>query len=302
MLLFTCSAAWSRDCRAAHGQNCQAPPADCFHCSARAADPCGNMCGRNANQPSASTFCGFNITTDNKATCCAARGGPRTAPATCFGCFSRLNPPPSDVHCDRPTPPPGQSTRAPVAHCGDLEIVDAETCDKFCADPNDHEGTPENGKWTPDPDGAGRRKATCCCFAPGTQRPSTCCVDTDSTPVTQPPAAECSVTGPCTQKGLTVLRNASFADACKKQTFDCDFDAPPGTPEFENCEAVETFLRAAYGNTGDSSFLDCCQCLKNSLTQWGGARLLQQLYPQAYQSIIPEINSVDCNDDDADDD
>lgn len=292
---------WSQACRAAHGANCPAPPSGCFSCSSRAADPCGNMCTRNVNQPSASSFCGFNISSANKDTCCAARQPGSHPPHACFGCFSRLNPPPSNVHCDRPTPGPGQTTRPPVAHCGDLEIDDAESCDKFCANANDHEGSEENGKWSPDPDGAGRRKATCCCYTPGSRRPSTCCVDTDRPPPPAPPATECSITGPCTGKGLTLLRNSDFLDACKAQALNCDYDAPPGTTPFENCEAVETFIRAAYGETGPGNFGDCCQCLKASLTQWGGSRLLEQLYPDQAANIIAEIGALDCDDDDEDD-
>jgi hypothetical protein len=120
-------------------------------------------------------------------------------------------------------------------------------------------------------------------------------------PPPAPPATECSITGPCTAKGLTLLRNISFLDACKAQALDCDYDAPPGTAPFENCEAVETFIRAAYGKTGTGNFGDCCQCLKASLTQWGGGRVLQQLYPDQAANIIAEIGALDCGDDDADD-
>ena len=99
-----------------------------------------------------------------------------------------------------------------------------------------------------------------------------------------------------------MLRNTSCLDAYKAQALNCDYDAPPGTTPFENCEAVETFIRALYGETGPGNFGDCYQRLKASITQWGAGRLIQQLYPDQAANIIAEIGAIDCDDDDQDDD
>lgn len=236
-------------------------PEGCFRCGQTTADPCNNQCARSIN-PLTSTYCALNITHENVNVCCN-RGSSGNPPSSCFGCFSRSNQP--QVHCPSNTAPPA------VARCGDLQVSDADTCDKFCANPNYHEGKVTDGKWTPG------QRATCCCT--DETGSSECCVDTDHQPLTTMSTASC-LTSVCASIAPSILLGPGLSHAVTAQSH-CDFSAPPDSPEFADCTAMEAYVKSALGN----KFTTCCSCLKQLAFQFGMGQ---------------QVETVDCSVDDDD--
>lgn len=235
-------------------------PTSCRACLPPPPSPCAGGC-------SDFEYCSLSINATNVDSCCT--NGP-PYPYECYGCHSRVNP---ASYCPRSTQI--QTTFTTVQPqiretCGELEVTDADSCDKFCTNPAKQGGVSKEGKWTR----PGRQRASCCCLdVDGSTNPQQCCVDTDDS---TPPRSRCNLFDPCYSQAVKLSTNATVLAAVITQTTECDFAAPAGSVEHENCKAIQRAVRATLG----SGFFQCCSCatqLPSKLPTNRGIRWMQDI-------------------------
>lgn len=244
------------------------PPRSCRGCFPRS-DACSRN-GHNCTSQSTSSYCTIDLDPRNaslQSSCCDNR---YPKPDFCYGCASRIEPPRG---CPRPTYPPSNTTRpvrtittttttpARRQACGSLEVFDADTCDKFCANSHKQGGVSKQALWSHN-----RGPSQCCCLdGDGRVDSQFCCEDMD-VPNTASPVS-CSVFSTCARTATAMLNSSTVLEAVIRQDQSCDWTTAPGSPEKEACHAVQTAVHAYLGST----FYGCCPCIKRlqENNNWG---------------------------------